>query len=422
MGLSAFITAHADKIMSEFEAFALQQLPAAADMDVAALRDHARQLLDAIALDMRRPQTERQQHEKSLGHVPHIDGDHAGAAEMHGGLRAAAGFDVNQTASEYRALRASVIRLWMESGPTLGRTEVIELTRFNEAMDEALAASLLHFAAEATRMRNLFLGVLSHELRTPLSTIMASGQSLLIAAKAGKTLEQAAERALRGARRIQSLLDDLLDYVRSGLGEGMRVTPAPVDMGHACSRIVGELRASHPDRLIVVETAGDVSCVCDEQRVGQAISNLLGNARRPGRTGGGARRRGRARRDRSERAQRRTAHRQGHARQHVRAARSGRRGEHGGLQPGTRPLHRARDRPRARRDGDGEVGCGVRHGVHAAAAPRRERCGGLGVHGPENDLRAGLVRLSEPRHAALAEAPAAEASSATSPRRARRHA
>ncbi len=282
MGLSAFITAHADKIMSEFEAFALQQLPAAADMDVAALRDHARQLLDAIALDMRRPQTERQQHEKSLGHVPHIDGDHAGAAEMHGGLRAAAGFDVNQTASEYRALRASVIRLWMESGPTLGRTEVIELTRFNEAMDEALAASLLHFAAEATRMRNLFLGVLSHELRTPLSTIMASGQSLLIAAKAGKTLEQAAERALRGARRIQSLLDDLLDYVRSGLGEGMRVTPAPVDMGHACSRIVGELRASHPDRLIVVETAGDVSCVCDEQRVGQAISNLLGNALRHG--------------------------------------------------------------------------------------------------------------------------------------------
>ena len=282
MGLSAFITAHADKIMSEFEAFALQQLPAAADMDVAALRDHARQLLDAIARDMRRPQTERQQHEKSLGHVPHTDGDHAGAAEMHGGLRAAAGFDVNQTASEYRALRASVIRLWMESGPTLGRTEVIELTRFNEAMDEALAASLLHFAAEATRMRNLFLGVLSHELRTPLSTIMASGQSLLIAAKAGKTLEQAAERALRGARRIQSLLDDLLDYVRSGLGEGMRVTPAPVDMGHACSRIVGELRANHPDRLIVVETAGDVSCVCDEQRVGQAISNLLGNALRHG--------------------------------------------------------------------------------------------------------------------------------------------
>jgi signal transduction histidine kinase len=282
MALADFITLDADRIMSEFEAFALQQLPAAADMDGTALRDHARQILAAIALDMQQPQTKGQQREKSLGHTPQADSFDSSAAESHGELRAAAGFDVNQTAAEYRALRASVIRLWMETAPTLGRAEVIELTRFNEAMDEALAASLLQFAAEAARMRNLFLGVLSHELRTPLSTIMASGQSLQIAAEAGKTLPQAVERSLRGARRIQSLLDDLLDYVRSGLGEGMRVTPASIDMGRACARIVAELRASHPGRAIEVETVGDLACVCDEQRMAQAISNLLGNALRHG--------------------------------------------------------------------------------------------------------------------------------------------
>jgi signal transduction histidine kinase len=285
MGLSAFITLESAKIMDEFEAFALQQLPAAADMDVAALRDHARQVLAAIALDMRQPQTGRQQREKSLGHAPRAEGAEPTPAEIHGELRASAGFNVNQTAAEYRALRASVIRLWMESGPTLGREEVIQMTRFNEAMDEALAASILHFAAEAARMRNLFLGVLSHELRTPLSTVMASSQSILLAAGEGKVLPKAAERSLRGARRIQSLLDDLLDYVRAGLGEGMRVTPTAVDMGEACARIVGELRASHPDRLIEVEASGDMGCVCDEQRMAQAISNLLGNALRHGAPG-----------------------------------------------------------------------------------------------------------------------------------------
>ena len=282
MGLSDFITVESARIMAEFEAFAMQQLPAAADMDVAALRDHARQVLEAIALDMRQPQTMREQRQKSLGQAPRPENSDSTAAEIHGELRAAAGFDVNQTAAEYRALRASVIRLWMESGPTLGREEVIQLTRFNEAMDEALAASILHFAAEAARMRNLFLGVLSHELRTPLSTVMASAQSLLLAAQAGKTLPQAAERALRGARRIQSLLDDLLDYVRSGLGEGMNVTPTPADMGQACVRIAGELRASHPGRAIEVTEHGDLACVCDEQRMAQAISNLLGNALRHG--------------------------------------------------------------------------------------------------------------------------------------------
>jgi signal transduction histidine kinase len=282
MGLSDFITLEADKIISEFESFAMQQLPAAADMDVVALRDHARQVLDAIALDMRQPQSKLQQREKSLGKAPRVDSVRSSPGEIHGTLRAAAGFDVNQTVAEYRALRASVIRLWMESAPVLGRAEVIELTRFNEAMDEALAASILRFAAEAARMRNLFLGVLSHELRTPLSTIMASGESLLIAAKGGKVLPEAADRTLRGARRIQSMLDDLLDYVRSGLGEGMRVTTAPANMDQICTRVIGEVQAIHPGRVIDLRTVGDSSCVCDGQRIAQSISNLLGNALRHG--------------------------------------------------------------------------------------------------------------------------------------------
>jgi signal transduction histidine kinase len=279
MGLSDFITLDTAGIMAEFEAFALQQLPAAAAMDVAALRDHARQVLDAIALDMRQPQTKQEQREKSLGHAPKAEGEESGAAgEIHGTLRAAAGFDVNQTVAEYRALRASVIRLWMQSGPQLGRDEVFELVRFNEAMDEALAASILHFANEASRMRNLFLGVLSHELRTPLSTIMTSGHSLVLAARLKKDMPEAADRVLRGGRRIQSLLDDLLDYVRSGLGEGMRVSPTNVDMGQVCSRVVNELRAIDPARTIELDTLGDLDSVCDEQRVAQAFSNLVGNA------------------------------------------------------------------------------------------------------------------------------------------------
>jgi len=278
MGLSDFITLESEKIMAEFEAFAMQQLPAAADMDVAALRDHARQVLAAVALDMLQPQTKREEREKSLGHATKADGAGVHAAEIHGAMRAASGFDVNQTAAEYRALRASVIRLWMESGPKLGRDEVFELVRFNEAMDEALAASILHFASEAARMRNLFLGVLSHELRTPLSTIMTSGHSLVLAAQQNKPLPAAAERVLRGSRRIQSLLDDLLDYVRSGLGEGMRVSPKDVDMGQVCGKIVAELRANNPGRVIELETLGDPKCVCDEERIAQAISNLVGNA------------------------------------------------------------------------------------------------------------------------------------------------
>lgn len=277
MGLSRFITENTDSIMEEFVAFAGEQSPAAASMDLDSLRDHARQVLTAIALDMRQPQTMREQREKSLGHAPEKRGAET-AAETHGLQRAAAGFDVKQTVAEYRALRASVLRLWFNTAPVLGREDVFEMVRFNESMDEALAESILFFSDEAARMRNLFLGVLSHELRTPLSTIKVSGQSLVIGASQKKEMPGVADRVLRASGRIESLLDDLLDYVRSGLGEGMRVTPTPLDMGIVCERIVAELRANHVSRTLELTVDGDLHCVCDEQRIAQAISNLIGNA------------------------------------------------------------------------------------------------------------------------------------------------
>jgi signal transduction histidine kinase len=286
MGLSEFITRHQDTILAECEAFAETLLPAAAKLDRTALRDHAAQVLAAIALDMKQPQTRREQREKSHGHGPRLDGDAPTAAEIHGGLRASDGFDVNQTTAEYRSLRASVIRLWLESEPHLGRDEVFELVRFNEAMDQALAESILHFAAEAAHMRNVFLGVLSHELRTPLLTIVASAHSLILAGRVQKHLPEAAERVLRGSKRIESLLNDLLDYVRSGIGEGMRVAPTAVNLGQVCTRIVGELQALHPERNIEVLSRGHLDGVCDEQRVAQAVSNLVSNAIKYGSTDG----------------------------------------------------------------------------------------------------------------------------------------
>ena len=277
MGLSRFIAENTGSILDEFVAFAREQLPAAATMDFEALRDHAKQVLTAIALDMRQPQTMREQREKSMGHAPRTEGAET-AAETHGFQRAAAGFNVKQTAAEYRALRASVLRLWFKTAPELGRDDVFEMVRFNEAMDEALADSILFFSDAAARMRNLFLGVLSHELRTPLSTIKVSGQSLVIGAEQKMEMPGVAERVLRASGRMESILDDLLDYVRSGLGEGMRVSPTELDMGVVCERIVGELRANHPARTLDLALDGDLHCIVDEQRIAQAISNLIGNA------------------------------------------------------------------------------------------------------------------------------------------------
>jgi hypothetical protein len=56
-----------EAILSEWETFAAAQLPAAADMDSPALRDHAEQLLRAIVKDISAPQSDEERERKSRG-------------------------------------------------------------------------------------------------------------------------------------------------------------------------------------------------------------------------------------------------------------------------------------------------------------------------------------------------------------------
>lgn len=292
MGLADFIDESGEVILAEFESFARTLLPASVNRDKEALRAYGAQILAAIAADMRSPQTANEQSEKSKGHAPRAPREPDSPqrpAETHGERRTSSGFNVSQTASEYRALRASVIRLWLETSPPLGPGEVDELIRFNEAMDQALAESLQHFAQEAARARNLFLGVLSHELRTPLGTIVASAHSLLQAAEQQRTLPDATNRILRGGKRIESLLNDLLDYVRSGVGDGMRVTPTKLGMDELCEKVARDLEVTFPGSRVEMQTEGDMAGRWDEQRVYQAVSNLVSNAIRYGSAGASVR-------------------------------------------------------------------------------------------------------------------------------------
>ncbi len=117
MRLADFILQEMETIVAEWEAFAATRVPAATGLSAAALRDHAHQILNAVAKDLRTPQTRHEQSEKSRGNAPVIEAAPETAAQTHAVLRARAGFDINQLVAEYRALRSSVLRLWIDAGP-----------------------------------------------------------------------------------------------------------------------------------------------------------------------------------------------------------------------------------------------------------------------------------------------------------------
>src|SRR5690606_32283662 len=116
MRLARFIDEHTEEILQDFEDFAREFTEPGRDMDVAGLRNHAEQILEAIVLDLGREQTAREQERKGKGQAPRAVGTAVSAAEHHGVQRACDAFSLAETVSEYRALRASVLRLWERSG------------------------------------------------------------------------------------------------------------------------------------------------------------------------------------------------------------------------------------------------------------------------------------------------------------------
>ena len=144
MRLSTFISTNKEPILQGWEDFARSIEPAASDMDVSALRDHAALMLDTIITDLNTPQSSAAQSEKSLGQAPASRSETY--AEIHASDRLAAGYTINQLVSEYRALRASVLKLWGNESTRELATDPDDVMRFNEAIDQALAESVARFS------------------------------------------------------------------------------------------------------------------------------------------------------------------------------------------------------------------------------------------------------------------------------------
>jgi signal transduction histidine kinase len=198
------------------------------------------------------------------------------AAQTHAVLRAQGGFDINQLVSEYRALRASVLRLWIDAN-SFEDPDAEELIRFNEAIDQAIAESVGHFHAKMEQARNLLLGMLGHDMRTPLNSIVTTA-SYLAQLNAGAEVSSAAQGLIRSGASMRVLLDDLVDFNRTKLGLGIKIAPSDIDLSAELADELEQLRDAHPNRQIELEVSGECRGRWDGPRLKQVVRNLVGNA------------------------------------------------------------------------------------------------------------------------------------------------
>ena len=174
MRLSTFIRENSAPIIAEWEAFAGTLAPSPEAASPLSLRNHIEYILQFIADDIDSPQTDAEQVSKSQG----MNAKHStdSVAEVHAALRQAGGFNMDQMVSEYRALRASVIKLWGAQATETTRQDIVDLTRFNEAIDQELTESISYYSLKVERSRDLFLGIIGHDLRNPIGAMTMSAE------------------------------------------------------------------------------------------------------------------------------------------------------------------------------------------------------------------------------------------------------
>jgi signal transduction histidine kinase len=274
--LGPFIIENMESILVDWEAFARTlwhgPLPSSA-----ALRNDAAKMLTAVVKDMETDQTIRQQKEKSQGIVGRDTVGLNAAAAGHALARVNDNFDIQRMVAEFRALRATVTRLWWASTPSPHEQQIEDMGRFNEGLDQLLAASVSAFTERVDQSRRMFMGILGHDLRQPLTSILMFSD-VLLSPKAPADPRPVVAGIRRCSDSMARMLTDLLDFTSSQLGSDMPVHPISCDIGAVCEELVQEMRTSAPGAAFYYKASGDTSGTWDPVRLRQLISNLLSNS------------------------------------------------------------------------------------------------------------------------------------------------
>jgi signal transduction histidine kinase len=271
--LAEFLHDNAVEILQAWDEFAATVSHDGQTLDQAALRDHAAEILKTIALDLAQPQTAFQQDEKGKGRGPR--GRAATPAETHADTRMVAGFAVDAMITEYRALRASVLKIWAKAGGGTSPGDLTDLTRFNEAIDQSIAESVGRYTRQTGTAAELFIGILGHDIRNPVGTILLSSEVLV---RTGQLTATQAAPITNAAIRIKGIIEQVVDFTRGQADGVMPVQRVPGDLADQLAKIMQETQVRHPTRVLRLECSGDFNGSWDEGRMGQLLSNLLANA------------------------------------------------------------------------------------------------------------------------------------------------
>jgi len=151
--------------------------------------------------------------------------------------------------------------------------------------EEGLAMRIIGGDVEITdrkridELRERLFGIVSHDLRNPLNAIKMAASSLAKELPVQLKMVTIIDRC---TDRMNRMIYQLLDFTRVRFAAGMALEPARVDLAQLCSDAIAETELAHPKRNVHLQTIGNPVGAWDPSRLGEVVSNLIGNAQQYG--------------------------------------------------------------------------------------------------------------------------------------------
>jgi signal transduction histidine kinase len=128
------------------------------------------------------------------------------------------------------------------------------------------------------KLREELMGILGHDLRNPLNAIKMATSLLKLTKKSAPAELEIIEKISNSSKRMERMIDDLLDLTRSRLGEGIPVERRPLELRQICRQVIDELAMANSKRRIIFDAQDNGFGDWDADRMSQVVSNLIGNA------------------------------------------------------------------------------------------------------------------------------------------------
>ncbi len=207
-------------------------------------------------------------------HYPRTTGDDGNtAAAEHGGERARlTNYNANSVISEYQILRWTVFDVLKLNDVQLNDDEVFVI---NASIDDSICQAVNAFTLAQAALREGFVAALTHDLRNPLSNALIAAQLIQGSIDLEK-IKEFAGMITDNLRRMDGMIQDLLDSVTFHAGERLHLRLEEFDIQEVVQNIVEQFTATHGPRFQLI--GNTLAGWWDREAIRRAIENIVSNA------------------------------------------------------------------------------------------------------------------------------------------------